>query len=197
MDRRIFLKRTVLLGLGGLICPKEIFSTPEVNNNTVNDKLNSDLSDKEIPSDLVKFAKEFSEKYKKLSCGTFISGCGKYRIDYVHRRKTDNKSPYGVDIRTGIMEFSKPRTVNTPPSYVFNGIIWCQVLFKIRQKNEDDYTDNYRKADLKALQCSMENGYSKKELFKQYCKVLKGSPSKQNRDRIEKLYQFIKNFKNA
>ena len=193
MERRSFLKRTVLLGLGGLLCPKEMFSKPKNETN----QLAGDLSDNEIPNDLIKFAKEFSEKYKKLSCGTYTSGGGKYRIDYVHRRKTDNKSPYGVNNHTGIMEFGKSKMVNTPPSYVFNAVIWCQVLFKIRQKNEDDYENNYRKSDIIALRCSMENGYSKKELFKQYCKVLKGSPSKQNRDRIEKLYQFIKNFKNA
>ena len=183
MERRSFLKSIGLLGLGAFLLPKEVFSESN-KNNLVNDEVTPDLDAGKIPEDLMEFARHFSENYKKLKCGIYTSDCGKYRIDYVHRRNTENKSPYGINRCTEIMDFSKSKLVNTTPSYVFNAIIWCYLI----KKSPHDYV----MADIKSLQCSMENGYSKKELFKNYCRIFKDAPTDLNRKRLTEIHKLIK-----
>ncbi|HWY13077.1 MAG TPA: hypothetical protein VN026_17200, partial [Bacteroidia bacterium] len=123
MNRKQFLRTAILSTIGVSLFPKEIFSSPENKANLpVNDKLITNVDDIEIPEDLIKFAKHFSKNYKTLGCGTFVSDCGKYRIDYLHRirdkySKQPINTPYRVGHKTGIMEFSKSKMSNTPPSY--------------------------------------------------------------------------------
>jgi hypothetical protein len=196
MKRRSFLRNMVLGITGTLLCPKDIFSTPTSEEKNilvkVDVKSNND-SNNEIPNDLVKFAKEFSENYKGLSDnGTYVSNCGKYRIDYFYQLKDVLSgqilnTPYRVGHATGIMEFSKSKIADMPKSIVFNAVVWCYIMYK----EPRDYTN----ADIKSTQCSLDNGFSKKELFIHYCKMLKGSPSELNTKRVRKLYSSINKHK--
>jgi len=194
MNRRNFLKGTVFGFIGAILCPKDIFSSPVHDKNNelhkVNLKLNNDFDDSEIPKDLIRFAKEFSEIFKLLSDkGSYISHCGKYSIkcvDYLRDNESGQifSTPYRVSNSTGIMEFSKLRMKDMPQSIIFNGVVWCYLVYK----NPSDYIG----ADIKSIQCSVKNGFSKKELFKQYCNIFKDNLTEFNMDRIRKLSQNLK-----
>lgn len=195
MNRRNFLKGTVFGFIGAVICPKDLFSTPiddEKNKFSYGGKigLDKDSDDNEIPKDLIKFAKEFSDNFKRLSHnGVYGSFCGKYRIDYVDylRDSYSNEiivTPYRVSNSSGRMEFSKVKMVDMPQSVIFNAVIWCYLIYK----NPSDYIG----ADIKSIRCSIENGFSKKELFIKYCDIFKENPSEFNTDRIKNLRKNLK-----
>ena len=143
-----------------------------------------------IPKELISFAKSFSEKYKKLKCGTYTSDCGKYTIDYLKNLKDNNtglivKTPYRVSHKTGIMDFNKSKMSKMSPSFIFNAVIWCYVKFKIEPSD-------FITADIKSIQCSLENGFSKKEMLVNYCNILNNSPSDLNVNRIKAISKNLK-----
>jgi hypothetical protein len=82
------------------------------------------------------------------------------------------------------MEFSKFKMVDMPQSIIFNGVIWCYLIYK----KPSDYIG----ADVKSIQCSLENGFSKKELFNEYCNIFKGNLTEFNMDRIKQLSENLK-----
>jgi hypothetical protein len=187
MNRRSFLKGSVFGFIGAVLCPKELFSTPIVNENN---ESTIDSDDSEIPKDLIKFAKDFSGNFKRLTNnGVYGSRCGKYQIKYVdYLRDTHSgqimTTPYRVSNATGIMEFSKLKMADMPQSIIFNGVIWCYLVYK----KPSDYIG----ADIKSIQCSIENGFSKKELFNQYCGIFKENLTEFNMDRIKQLSKNLK-----
>ncbi len=189
MNRKEFLKKS-FLGLATLMFfPKEIFSSPE---NPTDKPSNDKAPDYLISSDLIKFSKQFSENYKKLKCGKHVSSCGKYTIAYPHQIR-DNYShklintPYRVGHITGIMEFSKSKMCNVSPSVIFHAVIWCQILIKDQPESAD-----YSNADIQALKCAVENGYSKKEISDFIFNMFSKSPSELNKDRADKLLVYLK-----
>jgi hypothetical protein len=188
MNRRNFLKGTLFGFIGAVICPKDLFSTPIVNENN---ELANNSDNIKIPKDLIRFAKDFSGNFKRLSNnGVYGSRCGKYQIKYVdYLRDTYDEiqiisTPYRVSNSTGIMEFSKLRMKDMPQSIIFNGVIWCYLIYK----NPSDYIG----ADMKSIKLSIENGFSKKELFNQYCNIFKDNLTEFNMDRIKQLSENLK-----
>lgn len=190
MNRRNFLRGSVFGFIGAVLCPKDLFSTPigdEKNKFACGGeiKLNNDSNDIEIPKDLVKFAKDVSENFNQLSYNASVcSRCGKYKIKYVDylRDTYDDRiisTPYRVSNSTGIMEFSRLKMKDMPKSIIFNGVIWCYLIYK----NQSDYIG----ADIKSIKFSIENGFSKKELFNQYCNIFKDNLTEFNMDRIKQL----------
>lgn len=194
MNRRNFLRGAMFGFIGAVICPKDLLSTPIANEKKelakADFKSKNDSDDGKIPKDLIKFAKEFSDNFKRLSNnGVYCSNCGKYKIKYVdyvrdvHNRKVIS-TPYRVSHSTGIMEFSKIRMKDMPQSIIFNAVIWCYII----SKEPLDYIG----ADIKSIECSIKNGFSKKELFIQYCDIFKKNLTEYNMYRIKQLNENLK-----
>ncbi len=186
MNRKEFFKKSFLGIVGLALFPNELLSNSA---KEINNSLEVKNNDIEIPKDLIYFAKHFSSNYKKIKCGMYISDCGKYRIEYLHRIRDINgkrENTYGkISHTTSIMYFNKSKMVNMPKSFIFNTIIWCYVA------KQEGLPTNHIYADLKALKCSLENGYSKKELFVSQCKFL-NPEIRINKKRIDDMYDFLK-----
>ena len=195
MNRRSFLKGTLFGFIGAVLCPKDLFSIPinyEKNKFAFGGeiKLNKDSDDTEIPKDLIKFAKDFSNNFKRLSNnGLYISSCGKYQIKYFDYLRGNHSgkiidTPYRVSNRTGIMEFSKVKMIDMPQSFIFNAVIWCYLIYKA--------PSDYVAADVKSINCSLKNGFSKKELFTKYCDIFKSNMYEFNINRkIKRKFKII------
>lgn len=190
MERRNFLK-TSLFGLFGLLIAPKVFSSIDANNIENDKHIKSESHNEELPKDLIIFAKYFSENHKILKCGIYTSDCGKYVINYEHILKDKItggfiKTPYRVSHKDGVMCFSKSKCVNMPNSFIFNGIIWCYAITKV-------HISDYVKSDITSLKCSIENGFSNKELFINTTNIFKKNMTPMNMDRTNAIYKLLIN----
>ena len=102
------------------------------------------------PSDeLVEFSKDFSDKYRILSAGTYESNGGKYRIDYLEKitdkltgKLVDTAARIGHDSKVIQLDRHKFMAFTENPDLVFFLILWLAAKVECEKcKNNDTYTD--------------------------------------------------------
>ncbi len=142
----------------------------------------------------VEFAQEFSENAGILSAGRSIytSNDGKFRIDYVDVITDGDKAlntPARINREKGIIDIAKDKFIGYTIPMRF-AILCHEFSHFYLNKVKDDEVE----ADLNALLIYLGMGYPRVEAYQAFTKVFIGSPSDLNKERIDKINQFITNF---
>lgn len=139
--------------------------------------------------ELVSFAKYFSDNWENLSCGQYKSDNGRYTIRYKEKlldQKTNEELNTNVRVShdSGIIEISKKRIteLNTNKDYLFFIILWCIAQLHLK---------NYTESDIQTIQYYLTTGRSKMNLLNDYIGLFKTAPIELNRERMEKIINFI------
>jgi len=147
----------------------------------------------------VKFAQEFSQEAGVLSAtkdgDIYKSNNGKFRIDYydVIRSKMSGypmSTPARISQINGRIEVGKAKFKKyTIPMRM--AILMHEYSHFYLNRNPSDESE----ADLNGLRVYLALGYPRIDAYNVFLKVFRKAPNKQNRDRYDKLDNFIKEFR--
>ena len=155
------------------------------NSTTTADKNNGTKSDagyRFLPdSNLLRFAKQFSDNYKKAPVGEYFSYNEKYHIRYLKRIK-DTNTGARISGVTGIIEIDKTifKSKEYTPDFVFFIILWCVVCGE--QKD-------IKLADKITIEYYLTTGRSRKNLALGYLKLFSKVLTELNRERWKLIAQ--------
>lgn len=140
-------------------------------------------------SELLNFAKHFSNTYTTLSTGTYHSENNKYQIEFVEDF-SDSRNPIKVIKSNGTIEVAKNIILNHEytPDFVFYLIIWSVIKFDLIK---------YQLADELATDFYLTTKRSPKNLLKGYIIISKNKPSDFNKRRYKLVELLVKKKKNA
>lgn len=156
-----------------------------------------------VPNEeLVEFAHSFSDNFKELKVGTYVSDNDKYKISYLSDiRDNLTKNILTTNARIGhtskLVELDKKKLIKQKvgEDYVFFIILWC--FFKVNNPNMDAYSD----ADIETFRFYSTTGRPYKKLILDFIGTLKHAPTELNAKRVKIIMDIIhkkqKNKKNA
>lgn len=143
-------------------------------------------------SELLNFAKQFSDNYKKLSVGEYFSGDKKYHISYLARIKDKNTGKIlttgaRISTMTGIIELDKFifKSKEYTPDFLFFIILWCVAC------NNQENKGDMKMADKMAVEYYLTTGRSKKNLALGYIKLFSKVTTDLNKERYELIEQML------
>lgn len=140
-------------------------------------------------SELLNFAKHFSNTYTTLSTGTYHSENNKYQIEFTEKF-IDLITPVRVGNSSGKIEIARNIIMNEEytPDFIFYMIIWSVIKFDLT-KIESDYESAYELADEIATDFYLTTKRSPKNLLKGYIILL----SITNLDSNKRRYKMVEN----
>lgn len=143
-------------------------------------------------SELLDFAKEFSDNYKRLTVGNYFSSKKTYHIKYLTKvvdNITGKQLTTGARISndTGIIQFDKSlfKSKEYTSDFIFYIIIWC--VSCVNQSNKGDV----KSADKNAIKYYLKTGRSKKNIAMGYVKLFSSVSTDLNKERIELIFQML------
>jgi len=146
--------------------------------------------------ELLRFAEWFSENYKILKEGRYLSDKAKYKIEYrddIIDKHTGRvlKTPARIVIDNGVMEISKVKLKNKKitPNFVYYLVVWLRIRLLVQTEME---------ADLITLQFYCTQERNKGNIVSGWREILKPNETKReiekNIKRLESLNAFVKTF---
>lgn len=137
-------------------------------------------------TELLKFAEDFSAKYKKLKAGTYQSEDSLYTIKYLNGIKDGRTGKplttvARVSQTTGIIELDKKtllRNKGANKNFVFYIILWCIV--------RRYYSETYYEADMLTTQYYMTTSRSKKNILAGWKMIFSKNNLEENTKRFTK-----------
>jgi hypothetical protein len=152
-----------------------------------------DLSNPLVKS-FVNFATRFSYNAGSLPSGTYTSDDKKFIIRYLNtitENGREQTTPARIDIDRGIIEVSKRQFLEfTIPNRM------AILLHEFSHVYLNDNVDDEVEADLNGLLIYLGLGYPRVEAFEVFAKTFMNAPTQQNKDRFDKIKNFIDNFEN-
>ena len=140
----------------------------------------------------VNFATRFSYNAGTLSSGTYVSDDKKFVIKYlplIEDNGEEQTTPARIDIDSGIIEISKKQFQDfTVPNRM------AILLHEFSHVYLNDNVDDEVEADLNGLLIYLGLGYPRIEAFEVFAKTFLNAPTEQNKDRFDKIRNFIDNF---
>ena len=152
-----------------------------------------DFSNADVKS-FVNFATRFSYNAGSLPSGTYVSDDRRFVIKYLPTIEDNGKeqsTPARIDITNGNIEISKKQFVKfTVPNRM------AILLHEFSHVYLNDNVDDEVEADLNSLLIYLGLGYPRIDAFEVFAKTFMNAPSEQNKDRYNKIKNFIDNFEN-
>lgn len=152
-----------------------------------------DFSNQDVRS-FVNFATRFSYNAGSLPSGTYVSDDRKFVIKYlpiIQDNGVEQTTPARIDITNGNIEISKKQFVKfTVPNRM------AILLHEFSHVYLNDNVDDEVEADLNSLLIYLGLGYPRIDAFEVFAKTFMNAPSEQNKDRYDKIKNFIDNFEN-
>ena len=150
-------------------------------------------------SSFIKFAQEFCDEAGYISASPkgdiYKSNNGRFRIDYFDAIRNNNgnviKTPARISQISGKIEVSAEqfKTFTIPMRMA---ILLHEYSHYYLNKNPS----NEIEADINGLNIYLKLGYPKIDIYNVFLNVFKTAPSEGNKQRFEKLDNFVKGFKN-
>lgn len=142
--------------------------------------------------ELLNFAKQFSDIYKKLTVGEYFSDEKKYHIKYLERIKDKNtgrilNTGARISNMTGIIELDKYifKRKEYTPDFLFFIILWCVAC------NEQENKENMKMADKMVMEYYLTTERSKKNLEMGLIKLFSKALTDMNKERYELIAQML------
>jgi hypothetical protein len=152
-----------------------------------------DFSNADVKS-FVNFATRFSYNAGSLPSGTYVSDDRRFVIKYlptIEDNGQEQSTPARIDITNGNIEISKKQFVKfTVPNRM------AILLHEFSHVYLNDNVDDEVEADLNSLLIYLGLGYPRIDAFEVFAKTFMNAPSEQNKDRYNKIKNFIDNFEN-
>jgi hypothetical protein len=152
-----------------------------------------DFSNADVRS-FVNFATRFCYNAGTLSSGTYVSDDRKFVIKYlptIEDNGQEQTTPARIDITNGNIEISKKQFVKfTIPNRM------AILLHEFSHVYLNDNVDDEVEADLNSLLIYLGLGYPRIDAFEVFAKTFMNAPTEQNKDRYDKIKNFIDNFEN-
>ena len=152
-----------------------------------------DFSNADVKS-FVNFATRFSYNAGSLPSGTYVSDDKRFVIKYlptIEDNGQEQSTPARIDITNGNIEISKKQFVKfTVPNRM------AILLHEFSHVYLNDNVDDEVEADLNSLLIYLGLGYPRIDAFEVFAKTFMNAPSEQNKDRYNKIKNFIDNFEN-
>lgn len=142
----------------------------------------------------VNFATRFSYNAGSLPSGNYVSDDNMFVIKYlpiIEDNGEEQTTPARIELNTGVIEVSKKQFVNfTVPNRM--AILLHEFSHVYLNYNQDDEVE----ADLNGLLIYLGLGYPRIEAFGVFATTFMNAPTEQNKDRFDKIKNFIDNFEN-
>jgi hypothetical protein len=142
----------------------------------------------------VNFATRFSYNAGSLPSGTYVSDDRRFVIKYlpiIEDNGVEQSTPARIDITNGNIEISKKQFIKfTVPNRM------AILLHEFAHVYLNDNVDDEVEADLNSLLIYLGLGYPRIDAFEVFAKTFMNAPSEQNKDRYNKIKNFIDNFEN-
>jgi hypothetical protein len=152
-----------------------------------------DFSNPDVKS-FINFATRFSYNAGTLPSGNYVSDDKKFVIKYLSIIEDDGveqTTPARIDISNGIIEISKKQFIKyTIPNRM------AILLHEFSHVYLNDNVDDEVEADLNALLIYLGLGYPRIDAFEVFANTFMNAPTEQNKDRYDKIKNFIDNFEN-
>jgi hypothetical protein len=152
-----------------------------------------DFSNADVKS-FVNFATRFSYNAGSLPTGTYVSDDRRFVIKYlstIEDNGQEQSTPARIDITNGNIEISKKQFIKfTVPNRM------AILLHEFSHVYLNDNVDDEVEADLNSLLIYLGLGYPRIDAFEVFAKTFMNAPSEQNKDRYNKIKNFIDNFEN-
>jgi hypothetical protein len=152
-----------------------------------------DFSNNYIRS-FINFSTRFCYNAGSLNSGTYVSDDGKFKIQYVPVIKdmgVEHTTPARIDVDSGLIEVSKKHFLDfTIPNRM--AILLHEFSHIFLNNNIDDEIE----ADINGLLIYLGLGYPRIEAFEVFAKTFIVAPTEQNKERYDKIVNFIDNFEN-
>lgn len=152
-----------------------------------------DFSNNDVRS-FVNFATRFSYNAGSLPSGTYVSDDRRFVIKYlpiIEDNGVEQSTPARIDITNGNIEISKKQFIKfTVPNRM------AILLHEFAHVYLNDNVDDEVEADLNSLLIYLGLGYPRIDAFEVFAKTFMNAPSEQNKDRYNKIKNFIDNFEN-
>jgi len=152
-----------------------------------------DFSNADVKS-FVNFATRFSYNAGSLPSGTYVSDDRRFVIKYlptIEDNGQEQSTPARIDITNGNIEISKKQFVKfTVPNRM------AILLHEFSHVYLNDNVDDEVEADLNSLLIYLGLGYPRIDAFEVFAMTFMNAPSEQNKDRYNKIKNFIDNFEN-
>jgi hypothetical protein len=152
-----------------------------------------DFSNTDVRS-FVNFATRFCYNAGTLPSGTYVSDDRKFVIKYlptIEDNGQEQTTPARIDITNGNIEISKKQFVKfTIPNRM------AILLHEFSHVYLNDNVDDEVEADLNSLLIYLGLGYPRIDAFEVFAKTFMNAPTDQNKDRYDKIKNFIDNFEN-
>jgi hypothetical protein len=152
-----------------------------------------DFSNADVKS-FVNFATRFSYNAGTLPSGTYVSDDRRFVIKYlpiIEDGGKEQSTPARIDIGNGNIEISKKQfTKFTIPNRM------AILLHEFSHVYLNDNVDDEVEADLNSLLIYLGLGYPRIDAFEVFAKTFMNAPTEQNKDRYDKIKNFIDNFEN-
>lgn len=150
-----------------------------------------DFSNPDVKN-FVNFATRFSYNAGSLPSGTYVSDDRRFVIKYlplIEDNGVEQTTPARIDITNGNIEISKKQFVKfTVPNRM------AILLHEFSHVYLNDNVDDEVEADLNSLLIYLGLGYPRIDAFEVFAKTFMNAPSEQNKDRYNKIKNFIDNF---
>jgi len=150
-----------------------------------------DFSNADVRS-FVNFATRFSYNAGSLPSGTYVSDDRKFVIKYmpiIEDNGEEQTTPARIDITNGNIEISKKQFIEfTVPNRM------AILLHEFAHVYLNDNVDDEVEADLNALLIYLGLGYPRIDAFEVFAKTFMNAPTEQNKDRYDKIKNFIDTF---
>lgn len=173
------------------------FRVVEIKKTRLPKKLNVFNSNNRNVKSFIQFAQEFSENAGVLSCGTYFSDDAMYRIDYMpvirdEKNGRELSTPLRISILSGRIEVAQKRFVNYTVPMRMMILLHEYAHFYLNKDNRNEF-----EADFNALLIYLGMGYPRIEAHEAWLEVFEKSPTEGNKERYEKIEEFIRNFEKA
>jgi hypothetical protein len=150
-----------------------------------------DFSNADVRS-FVNFATRFSYNAGSLPSGNYVSDDRKFVIKYlpiIEDNGEEQTTPARIDITNGNIEISKKQFIEfTVPNRM------AILLHEFSHVYLNDNVDDEVEADLNALLIYLGLGYPRIDAFEVFAKTFMNAPTEQNKDRYDKIKNFIDTF---
>jgi len=172
----------------------ETFEIESITKGALEKKLDViDFSNTDVRS-FVNFATRFCYNAGTLPSGTYVSDDRKFVIKYlptIEDNGQEQTTPARIDITNGNIEISKKQFVKfTIPNRM------AILLHEFSHVYLNDNVDDEVEADLNSLLIYLGLGYPRIDAFEVFAKTFMNAPTDQNKDRYDKIKNFIDNFEN-
>lgn len=147
-----------------------------------------------ITPELIKFAKQISEKYSTLKTGLYVSDNDKYAIEIKEEMFDGHRllsTPSRISHNSGIIQLNDIRLFNATPLFIFINIIWCATIFQLKKESDKTLNELHKAADKVVFDYVLENFGEWDAVLGEWIQMLKSVPTPLNSERIKLLTDYI------